>query len=158
MYPPCSFEGVWAWVKVLNGPVCSFRQRVGVWLLPALTAEMTLACTAVQPGRLSQLPELQLNDSPPQFYLEPSAELKKPACWVDWTAAASNHTHDFIIAIPLLEASKSPPGVRLRGSTTLSDKREPSLSSACRNNSLKGGTQGKRRPNYIRAYFCKSYK
>lgn len=131
---------------MLNSPGCSFRQHVGVCPLPALTAEMTLACTAVQLARLSQLPERRLSDSASQFYLKSLAELKKSACilsWLDQTAAVSNHTSDFIIAFSLLEASKSPSGVRLRGSTTLSNKRESSLSSASRNNSLKGVHKGR---------------
>lgn len=131
---------------MLNGPGCSFRQHVGVCPLPALTAELTLACTAVQLARLSQLPERRLSDSASQFYLKLSAELKKPACILSWlaqTTAVSNHTSDFIIAFSLLEASKSPPGVRLRGSTALSNKRESSLSSTSRNNSLKGVHKGK---------------
>lgn len=109
--PSCCFEGAWAWVKVLNGPGCSFRRPVGVWLLPALAAEMTLACTAVQLARLSQLPERRLSDSASQFYLKSSAELKKPACIlsrVDKTTAVSNHTSDFIIAFSQMETSKSP--------------------------------------------------
>lgn len=94
---------------MLSGPGCGFRQHVGVCPLPALTAEMTLACTAVQVARLSQLPERRLSDSASQFYLQSSAELKKPACilsWLDQTAAVSNHTSDFIIAFLSIRSIK----------------------------------------------------